>query len=78
MGGSTSTHHDQAGPSGREASRGVIQLAIVLGIAAAYDRAVAISEGVIMRSHLVVLAAALILAPPGARAADLVVWWDKG
>ena len=26
----------------------------------------------------VVLAAALILTPPGARAADLVVWWDKG
>ena len=31
-----------------------------------------------MRSHAIVLAAALILAPPGARAADLVVWWEKG
>ena len=31
-----------------------------------------------MRIRAVVLAAALILAPPGARAADLVVWWNKG
>ena len=31
-----------------------------------------------MRSHAIVLAAALILAPLGARAADLVVWWEKG
>ena len=25
-----------------------------------------------------VLAAALMLVPPGAQAADLVVWWEKG
>jgi multiple sugar transport system substrate-binding protein len=31
-----------------------------------------------MRSYAAILAAALILAPPGARAADLVVWWEKG
>jgi multiple sugar transport system substrate-binding protein len=31
-----------------------------------------------MRSRTVVLAAALILAPLGAKAADLVVWWDQG
>ena len=31
-----------------------------------------------MRARAVVLAAALVLAPLGARAADLVVWWDKG
>ena len=31
-----------------------------------------------LRSHAVVLAAALVLAPLGARAADLVVWWEKG
>ena len=31
-----------------------------------------------MRSHAIVLAAALVLAPLGARAADLVVWWEKG
>ena len=31
-----------------------------------------------MRGRAVVLAAALILAPLGARAADLVVWWDEG
>ena len=31
-----------------------------------------------MRARAVVLAAALILAPLGARAADLVVWWEKG
>jgi multiple sugar transport system substrate-binding protein len=31
-----------------------------------------------MRSNAVVLAAALVLAPYGVRAADLVVWWDKG
>ena len=31
-----------------------------------------------MRARPVVLAAALVLAPLGARAADLVVWWDKG
>jgi multiple sugar transport system substrate-binding protein len=30
-----------------------------------------------MRARAVVLAVALALAPPGARAADLVVWWDK-
>jgi multiple sugar transport system substrate-binding protein len=35
-------------------------------------------ELVIMRSRALLLAAALILAPLGARAADLVVWWDKG
>ena len=31
-----------------------------------------------MRSHNIVLAAVLILAPLGVRAADLVVWWEKG
>jgi multiple sugar transport system substrate-binding protein len=31
-----------------------------------------------MRAQAVVLAAALVLAPLGARAADLVVWWEKG
>ena len=31
-----------------------------------------------MFSRTLVLAAALAIAPPGARAADLVVWWDKG
>src|SRR5688572_11557415 len=31
-----------------------------------------------MRSHAIVLAAVLILAPLGVRAADLVVWWDEG
>ena len=31
-----------------------------------------------LRVRAVVLAAALILAPFGARAADLVVWWQKG
>ena len=31
-----------------------------------------------MRIRALVLAAALILAPPGAQAADLVVWWEKG
>src|SRR3954462_14200858 len=31
-----------------------------------------------MRVRAVVLAAALVLAPLGARAADLVVWWIKG
>jgi multiple sugar transport system substrate-binding protein len=31
-----------------------------------------------MRRHAIVLAAALTLAPLGARAADLVVWWEKG
>jgi hypothetical protein len=30
-----------------------------------------------MRVRAVLLAAALVLAPLGARAADLVVWWDK-
>jgi ABC-type glycerol-3-phosphate transport system substrate-binding protein len=32
----------------------------------------------IMRSRVMVLAAALLVAPVGARAADLVVWWEKG
>ena len=31
-----------------------------------------------MRTHAVALAAMLLLTPLGARAADLVVWWDKG
>jgi multiple sugar transport system substrate-binding protein len=31
-----------------------------------------------MRSHAVVLAAILLLNPLGARAADLVVWWEQG
>ena len=31
-----------------------------------------------LRVPAVVLASALIVAPLGARAADLVVWWDKG
>ena len=31
-----------------------------------------------MRARAVVLAVAIVLAPLGARAADLVVWWDKG
>jgi hypothetical protein len=31
-----------------------------------------------MRVRAVVLAAALVLAPLGARAADLVVWWEEG
>src|SRR5690349_5342684 len=31
-----------------------------------------------MRVRAVFLAAALVLAPLGARAADLVVWWAKG
>ena len=31
-----------------------------------------------MRARAVVLAAALVLAPLGAEAADLVVWWEQG
>jgi multiple sugar transport system substrate-binding protein len=31
-----------------------------------------------MRSRTAVLAAMLIMAPLGAQAADLVVWWEKG
>ena len=31
-----------------------------------------------MHAHAVLVALALILAPLGARAADLVVWWDEG
>jgi multiple sugar transport system substrate-binding protein len=31
-----------------------------------------------MRACAAVLAVAIVLAPPGAQAADLVVWWDKG
>jgi multiple sugar transport system substrate-binding protein len=31
-----------------------------------------------MCSRVLVFALALIMAPPGARAADLVVWWEKG
>ncbi len=32
----------------------------------------------VMRRQAIVLAAALFMAPLGARAADLVVWWEKG
>ena len=31
-----------------------------------------------MRRSAVILAAALVIAPPGAEAADFVVWWFKG
>jgi multiple sugar transport system substrate-binding protein len=31
-----------------------------------------------MRKQVIVLAAALVLAPLGATAADLVVWWNEG
>ena len=31
-----------------------------------------------MRARAVVLAVAIVLAPLGARAADLVVWWQQG
>ena len=31
-----------------------------------------------MRSRAVVLAAAIAMAPLGAQAADLVVWWEEG
>src|SRR3954454_16405907 len=31
-----------------------------------------------MRVRAILLAAALVLAPLGARAADLTVWWEKG
>jgi ABC-type glycerol-3-phosphate transport system substrate-binding protein len=31
-----------------------------------------------MRVRAILLAAALALAPLGARAADLVVWWEQG
>jgi multiple sugar transport system substrate-binding protein len=37
-----------------------------------------IQGGSIMHAHAVLVALALILAPLGARAADLVVWWEKG
>src|SRR4051812_36256468 len=35
-------------------------------------------QGAGMRVRAVLLATALTLAPPGVRAADLVVWWEKG
>jgi ABC-type glycerol-3-phosphate transport system substrate-binding protein len=31
-----------------------------------------------MRVQAVILAAMLVLVPPGASAADLVVWWEEG
>jgi hypothetical protein len=31
-----------------------------------------------MRARAVIPALALVLAPLGARAADLVVWWEQG
>ena len=31
-----------------------------------------------MRNQTVFVALALVLAPLGAKAADLVVWWEKG
>jgi multiple sugar transport system substrate-binding protein len=31
-----------------------------------------------MRRHILVLVAAVLMAPPSAHAADLVVWWDEG
>ena len=37
-----------------------------------------LAGGTPMRARAVVLAAALVLAPFGARGADLVVWWEEG
>jgi multiple sugar transport system substrate-binding protein len=37
-----------------------------------------LGEAAMLRVRAVVLAAALILVPLGVRAADLVVWWEKG
>jgi hypothetical protein len=37
-----------------------------------------LSGGSAMRSRAVILAVAIVMAPPGAGAADLVVWWEKG
>jgi hypothetical protein len=34
--------------------------------------------GTTMRGRAVVLASAIVMAPLGARAADLVVWWERG
>jgi multiple sugar transport system substrate-binding protein len=31
-----------------------------------------------MRTPVIVLASAVLMTPPGAQAADLVVWWEKG
>ena len=31
-----------------------------------------------MRRYVIFLAAAIVMAPLGAGAADLVVWWEKG
>jgi hypothetical protein len=31
-----------------------------------------------MRSRAVILAVAIVMAPLGARGADLVVWWEEG
>jgi ABC-type glycerol-3-phosphate transport system substrate-binding protein len=31
-----------------------------------------------MRSRAVVLGAALVMAPLGARGADMIVWWEQG
>src|SRR4051795_4841962 len=36
------------------------------------------SRGATMQARAVLLAAALVLVPPSARGADLVVWWDEG
>jgi ABC-type glycerol-3-phosphate transport system substrate-binding protein len=33
---------------------------------------------IIMWSRILIFAAALVLAPLGAKAADLVVWWEQG
>jgi ABC-type glycerol-3-phosphate transport system substrate-binding protein len=35
-------------------------------------------EAPTMRARAVVLAVAIVLAPLGAKAADLVVWWNEG
>jgi ABC-type glycerol-3-phosphate transport system substrate-binding protein len=37
-----------------------------------------LGEAAMLRVPAVVLASTLILAPLGARAADLVVWWESG
>ena len=37
-----------------------------------------LGEAAMLRVRAVILASALILAPSGARAADLVIWWEQG
>jgi hypothetical protein len=70
-----------ASASGGTAERGpsrAIRGYIAAMLVGRYHPALSFQGGSSMRKQALLVALALVLAPLGAKAADLVVWWDEG